>query len=208
MFNEAVLKSKKGFYIGDPCYIMNDVYDFWLTQGKGHTEELFTMQDGMELQGQNISGLSFVVFSTTYGDGDYLAHYLSPDDATVINKKYLSVDAGVLAVIPLELQDKFEYDNIRDFAIIIEDLKEVKVSYDEDEPSFTVGGIKEDKSKVLIDVFLGAEDGEEYDEDEEDYFPDEDVDYTVEDEEFDEEDDEPDEEFNSDYDDADFTDED
>lgn len=80
------MKSNKGFYVGDICYVLSDdIYtNFW---GKKHK-----YADGVF----EIDGFSFAVDSTAYGDGVYF------DNAC---HKY-PVDAGVIGLVPLELIGK------------------------------------------------------------------------------------------------------
>nr|DAR59231.1 MAG TPA: hypothetical protein [Caudoviricetes sp.] len=83
----ATIKSNKGFYIGDICYVLNDdIYDgIWGKIGQYQDGEYAT--DG---------GNKFVVASTAYGDGCYGDDY----------GNVYGVDAGVLGLVPLELVAK------------------------------------------------------------------------------------------------------
>jgi len=82
------VRSNKGFYIGDICYVLgNDVYsDFWGDQ-KHFADGAF------EVPGK---GYAFAVGSTAYGDGVY---------SDKEGRQY-PVDAGVIGVVPLELVEK------------------------------------------------------------------------------------------------------
>lgn len=80
----ATIKSNKGFYIGDICYVLSkDVYN-------GVWGKIGQYQDGEYITDD---GYKFAMASTAYGDGCY------DDDG---NNVY-SVDAGVLGVVPFEL---------------------------------------------------------------------------------------------------------
>ena len=79
----GIVSSKKGFVISDPCYVLSkSVYvDFWIEQ-KHSADGVFDYE-----------GSSFAVAGTAYGDGVYYDNHVH---------KY-PVDAGVIALIPLEL---------------------------------------------------------------------------------------------------------
>ena len=82
---EATIKSEKGFYLGDICYVLEDrVYDkIWGEKGD--------YADGVHTDDK--SAQSFAVASTAFGDGCYLG-----DDG-----HDYPVDAGVIGLVPLEL---------------------------------------------------------------------------------------------------------
>lgn len=85
---EAVVKSGKGFYIGDVCYVLGDrIYH-------GEWGRMHGYADGVWEDPK--SGFSFVVAGTAYGDGSYY-------DGE--GHEY-GVDAGVIGVVPLELVEK------------------------------------------------------------------------------------------------------
>lgn len=78
----ATITSEKGFYVGDICYVMDDAdYDRWI--------DVWGYSDG-EIP---MSGHSFAVASTAFGDGTYRGS----------DGFYYPVDAGVIGVVPLEL---------------------------------------------------------------------------------------------------------
>lgn len=81
------VKSGKGFYLGDVCYVLNDevYHGVW---GKAHYE------DGAWEDPK--TGLQFAVAGTAYGDGEYV-------DGE--NHVY-GVDAGVIGLVPLEMVGK------------------------------------------------------------------------------------------------------
>ena len=79
----GTVTSNKGFAIVDPCYVLSDsvYYDFW-EKKKNFAEGVFDYE-----------GSSFAIARTAYGDGFYYDNHAH---------KY-PVDAGVIALIPLEL---------------------------------------------------------------------------------------------------------
>ena len=79
----GTVTSKKGFAIVEPCYVLSDsvYYDFW-EKKKNFAEGVFDYE-----------GSSFAIARTAYGDGVYYDNHAH---------KY-PVDAGVIALIPLEL---------------------------------------------------------------------------------------------------------
>lgn len=80
----ATIKSSKGFYIGDICYVLSDdVYN-------GVWGKIGQYQDG---EYATDDGYKFAMASTAYGDGCY------DDD----NDNVYSVDAGVIGIVPFEL---------------------------------------------------------------------------------------------------------
>lgn len=83
-----IIESDKGFYIGDPCYVLSEnVYsNIW--------GDRYCFKDGKITD--PTSGFSFAAEGTAYGDGSYF-----DED----NNEY-SVDSGTLALIPLELVEK------------------------------------------------------------------------------------------------------
>ena len=81
----TTLNSKKGFYVGDICYVLDDnVYDdIW---GKaGYEDGVYETPFGQFAK--------FAVASTAYGDGSY---------ADQFGHEY-GVDAGVIGIVPWEL---------------------------------------------------------------------------------------------------------
>lgn len=80
---EDTIKSEKGFYIGDPCYVLPDeIYnEIW--------GDKYNFKDGKIEVGDK----AFLVHGTAYGDGEYFDG---------IGTSY-GVDSGTLALIPLEL---------------------------------------------------------------------------------------------------------
>lgn len=90
---KEMIVCRNGFYFGDPCYALSeDLYNEWIAwgderekkEGRWCNDGKF-VHDGMDIM---------VVDSTAYGDGCYGG----------IHTNY-GVDAGCLAVIPLEFCD-------------------------------------------------------------------------------------------------------
>lgn len=82
---EAKIESKRGFYIGDVCYVLaDDIYhDVWGANG---------YRDGVV----EARGFKFAVSGTAFGDGTYYDRE---------GYEY-GVDAGVIGLVPLELVEK------------------------------------------------------------------------------------------------------
>ena len=83
---KEIIKSKKGFYIGDICYalpaeIYSGVWGKW-----GYCDGKYSVPN---------TNLAFAVAGTAYGDGEYFDQ----------NGRLYGVDAGVIGVVPLELLD-------------------------------------------------------------------------------------------------------
>ena len=81
----AKIRSEKGFYIGDICYVLDDrlYHGVWGDQN-GYVDGTFKDPD---------TGLEVAVAGTAYGDGCYLGS----DGAE------FPVDAGVIGLVPMEL---------------------------------------------------------------------------------------------------------
>lgn len=91
------IKSKTKFYIGDPCYVLKDeIYDnVW--GGANYADGVHTDPE---------TGLQFAVVSTVIGDGCYSARFLESAPMGARNNYYaFPVDAGAIAIIPVELCD-------------------------------------------------------------------------------------------------------
>lgn len=81
----ARIKSEKGFYFGDPCYVLDDAlyHGVW--------GDVYEFQDCSVKDPE--TGLHFAVAGTYMGDGTYEGD----------NGRSFAVDSGTLALIPLEL---------------------------------------------------------------------------------------------------------
>lgn len=136
----AEISSKKGFYIGDICYVLPDniYYGIWGDQ-HGYEDGAF------EAPG---TGLKFAVAGTAYGDGRYdgkLGSY--------------PVDAGVIGVVPLEL--------VKEDATPDEDGTVVHkpgiAIFEEEDGVFTI------RLPDGTEEVINTDPQEEYEEDDEDY---------------------------------------
>lgn len=85
---KAKVESEKGFYFGDPCYVLSDdvYYGVW---GNFYEFQDCSVKDPA-------TGLHFAVHGTAYGDGGYRDQH----------GNCYGVDSGTLALIPLELVEK------------------------------------------------------------------------------------------------------
>ena len=84
---KGTIASKKGFYVGDICYVLADklYHGVWGKNG---------YKDGEYIDPE--TGLKFAVAGTAYGDGEY-----EGSDGV-----FYGVDAGVIGIVPLELVEK------------------------------------------------------------------------------------------------------
>jgi len=155
---KEMIVCRNGFYFGDPCYALDEkLYNEWLAwgderekkEGRWCNDGKF-VHDGMDIM---------VVDSTAYGDGCYGG----------IHTNY-GVDAGCLAVIPLEFCD--ESKNFRDgMGWVCGESGTVTVKTD-DTGRFRVYV----KGKLIEDVETGdiEEEEEEYDEETGEFWDEED----------------------------------
>lgn len=84
---QGTVTSKKGFYVGDPCYVLSeDNYD-----GVFGANDY---QDG-QYTGKTLNDeeFNFILAGTKYGDGEYYDN----------RGNTYGVDAGILGVVPIEL---------------------------------------------------------------------------------------------------------
>lgn len=142
--NETI-KCPNGFYFGDPCYALKeDLYNEWIAWGdEREKKEGRWCNDGKFVHdGKEI----MLVDSTAYGDGCYGGNHAS-----------YGVDAGCLAVIPLEFCD--EEKNFRDdMGWVCEEAHKVKL-LTEDDGSFT---LIDEKTRLRLEhVETGEEEEEE-----------------------------------------------
>jgi hypothetical protein len=80
---KEVIKSNKGFYVGDVCYALNDDIYYGIWGKQGYCDGKYSTPDGF----------AFAVAGTAYGDGEYEDQF----------GRLYGVDAGVIGVVPLEL---------------------------------------------------------------------------------------------------------
>lgn len=86
--NETI-NCRKGFYFGDPCYVMSD---------KDYNDlhkQMFANKSADQVGKFNINGYEVIVDNTAYGDGFFGGW-----------NAYYSVDSGMMGVVPLELVEK------------------------------------------------------------------------------------------------------
>ena len=124
--NETI-NCPNGFYFGDPCYALNEkLYDKWCdwgserekTEGRYCNDGKF-IHDGKEIM---------LADSTAYGDGCYDGSYFS-----------YGVDAGCLAVIPLEFCDRRDLNELKEMGLVMKDYSgEVTLETDGDTGHFRV----------------------------------------------------------------------
>lgn len=158
--NETI-SCKKGFYFGDPCYALDEkLYDKWIEWGeKREKSEGRWCNDGkFVFEGKEI----MVVDSTAYGDGCYGGYEMN-----------YGVDAGCLAVIPLEFCDETK-DSFADGGWINREFTGKVRFVTEDNGSFRLVDAK--TGNILEEVETGYEEEEEEEDEETSSFWDEDND--------------------------------
>ena len=98
MLVAGTILSKRGFYIGDICYVLGHdfYYNVWGNQ-HGFGDGIFEDSD---------TSLRFAVAGTAYGDGCYHGS----------DGSEFSVDAGVIGLVPLELVEKV--DGVEDGKVV------------------------------------------------------------------------------------------
>lgn len=145
---KETIKCPNGFYFGDPCYALReDLYDKWIEWGEERekTEGRFCNDGKFVYKGKEI----MVVDSTAYGDGCYGG----------IRTNY-GVDAGCLAVIPLEFCDGTK-DSFADGGWINRDYRGTVKLITGDDGSFM---LIDNKGLQLEYVETGYDEEEEEDE--------------------------------------------
>lgn len=110
------VKSDKGFYVGDVCYVLSDevYHNVWGEKNK-YKAGLIDVPD---------SDYWFAVAGTAYGDGTYYDSH---------GHDY-PVDAGVIGLVPLELVAK---ESGTDFGMVVEGAG--IASFEADDGMFTIG---------------------------------------------------------------------
>ena len=140
---EAVVKSGKGFYVGDVCYVLGDrVYH-------GEWGRMHSYADGVWEDPK--TGFSFAVAGTAYGDGSYF-------DGE--GHEY-GVDAGVIGIVPLELVEK---ESGLELGRVFEGSGEAEFEADDGVFYIRVNG----GNYVIIDTKEEEEEDEEYWDDDDD----------------------------------------
>lgn len=78
----GLLSSKKGFYVGDICYVLGEeVYHEYWGRKKEYKDGVYKEND-----------FQFAVAGTAYGDGEYIDNH----------GNVYGVDAGVIGIVPYE----------------------------------------------------------------------------------------------------------
>lgn len=100
MVVEGTIKSSKGFYVGDPCYVLSDeiYHNFW--------GDVCHWKDG--IHNVPTTEEQFAINGTAYGDGEYFDEY----------GRVYGVDSGTISVIPLELVE--DIDSAKDYGYVTE----------------------------------------------------------------------------------------
>ena len=144
MVVEGIIKSNKGFYVGDPCYVLSDeiYHHFW--------GDVCNWEDGVHSIPN--TEYKFAVNGTAYGDGEYFDDY---------GRAY-GVDSGTLSVIPLELIEDIE--NAKDSGYVTEKPGIVDICFYNGR--FTVD-FGYEKFTIDTNDCDGEEDFDDWDEDEE-----------------------------------------
>lgn len=98
--NNYKISSKEGFFVGDPCHVLSDLYNGILlnenNQIKTSDQEHLIVPKGFEVNGVLlVEDIEMLIFDTAYGDGCYRGD----------NDIIYSVESGTIGVIPLELID-------------------------------------------------------------------------------------------------------
>ena len=76
------------YYLGDPCYSLNESWDFFLKQ-----TDCFRKSSIAEVDGHQI-----LAFKTKWGDGSYRSN----------TGRVFYVDAGMIGLVPIELSQEKE----------------------------------------------------------------------------------------------------
>lgn len=108
----------KGFYIGDPCYILPDVIyqGIWETQYDFFDGAIY-YNDKQNPSDPNNGKLIMVVAGTAYGDGCYLATGTKYENSRVGFPESFNVpvDAGVIAIVNLEFAKSAQWHSEEDW---------------------------------------------------------------------------------------------
>ena len=144
------LTSKQGFYVGDPCYVLDDSNYYGIIgdrDGWRHGPHLCKALDGSEL--------NMADDHTAWGDGEYTDNL----------GNFYPVDAGILGAVPLELcWQKGKQLTVAALNKLGQFFPGTECEFDTDgEGSFSFT-IKDDGKETYVEI-LTRDDGEEEDED-------------------------------------------
>lgn len=146
IIKSETIKTDKGFFIGDPCYLFDEswsgiVDELWDGDVQGST---------VNLNNVNNKDFKLGMASTSYGDGSY------SDEQ---GNEY-SVDAGLIGITPLEVVEKDE-DDYKHLGLIIHMQGESTLESADGVITIT---FKDDKHETII---INTKEDDLYDEDEE-----------------------------------------
>lgn len=140
-----------GFYFGDPCYALDEkLYEAWIEWGRERerTEGRWCNDGKFVHEGKEI----MCVDSTAYGDGYYEGVHMN-----------YGVDAGCLALIPLEFCNREGFESL---GLVVRDFSGVAIFYsDGDSGSF---GIEWGKCLECVETGETEEDPEDEEPEDED----------------------------------------
>jgi hypothetical protein len=150
------------YVIADPCYIFPDTNNQWITDFcnpmfEVDNEEKKKLNQKTDSYIGTCQGIDFLCFRTANGDGCYT---FEP-----VTNAQLGVDAGLLAVIPFKLIEK--WDSLKQYEGESTDDLFVITTFKEDQKLFVDNGNLYSNSKLVIDTECLDEEYEEYEEDEE-----------------------------------------
>ena len=121
---DETINCPEGFYFGDPCYALNDaLYQLWLDWGKENERKTGRYDNDGKFVNNGTDII--VVDSTAYGDGCYSGRQMS-----------YGVDAGCLAVIPLQFCD--EQKDFRELGWVVNGSHKIRMITDGDDGSFSI----------------------------------------------------------------------
>lgn len=113
------IKTKKGLFIGDPCYVIPD--EQWSDYVDAYLEARDRGYAHFNFNGVNVGGTN-----TAYGDGEY---YDDEDNS-------YPVDAGLIGVTPLELLSKVR----RGMGLFIQGEFEARIEYNDGDIEIYING--------------------------------------------------------------------
>lgn len=144
MLKSEWIKTDKGFFVGDPCYVFEDMWSNIVSQ---YFEE--DVKNGYDKSHTiTVNGGHIGMVSTMYGDGGYLG----------TDGGDYSVDSGTLGIVPIEVAELDVYENSY-LGRVIEYKGEARVLYEE---GLVTIEFKDDNLED-IDIQTGAmEDLEEF----------------------------------------------
>lgn len=141
----AVINSKKGFFVGDICYVLSDeVY----SKNWGETNKY---KDGSFVA----NGCEYAVAGTKHGDGYYADQW---------GNGY-PVDAGVIGCVSAELCNKINFGDNTDLGVFVEGDR---AEYYAEDGDFVINIYSNQALVKSIHINTDDEDEDEWDEEDED----------------------------------------